>query len=372
MYYFVSIRRIAKAKMKKINLPIWTMIVPVAGIGLYFFTGADTSIYLKLILAMLLIGSVIASVHHAEVIAHRVGEPFGTIILAIAITTIEVGLIVSLMLAGGDGVKELARDTVFAAVMIIITAIVGICLLKGGIKFKEQLYKLQGVNAALVTLMAIVVLTLILPNYTTSGPKGEYSTSQLIFVSVVSVVLYGGFIFMQTVRHRDFFLPKNSVSEDDHAEAPNNATAISSLVFLILSLVIVVLLAKYLSKDIEKIVIDLGAPKSVVGVIIAAIVLLPEGLAAYNAVKADRLQTSLNLALGSALASIGLTIPAVAIVSIITQMPLVLGIDTGSTVMLLLAMVTVMFSLATGKTNIQQGIVLLVIFASYLFYTVVP
>jgi Ca2+:H+ antiporter len=358
--------------MKKINLPIWTMIVPVAGIALYFFTGADTGIYLKLILAMLLIGSVIASVHHAEVIAHRVGEPFGTIILAIAITTIEVGLIVSLMLAGGDGVKELARDTVFAAVMIIITAIVGICLLKGGIKFKEQLYKLQGVNAALVTLMAIVVLTLILPNYTTSGPKGEYSTSQLIFVSVVSVVLYGGFIFMQTVRHRDFFLPKNSVSEDDHAEAPNNATAISSLVFLILSLVIVVLLAKYLSKDIEKIVIDLGAPKSVVGVIIAAIVLLPEGLAAYNAVKADRLQTSLNLALGSALASIGLTIPAVAIVSIITQMPLVLGIDTGSTVMLLLAMVTVMFSLATGKTNIQQGIVLLVIFASYLFYTVVP
>ncbi|TDO20790.1 calcium:proton antiporter [Pedobacter duraquae] len=358
--------------MKNIDLPKWTMAIPVAGILFYFIVTEESDFYLKLLLAALLIGSVLASVHHAEVIAHRVGEPFGTIILAIAITTIEVGLIVSLMLAGGDGVKELARDTVFAAVMIIVTGIVGICLLKGGIKFKEQLYKLSGVNAALITLIAIIVLTLILPNYTTSGPKGEYSQSQLIFVSLVSITLYAGFIFMQTVRHRDFFLPKNSSSEEDHADAPNNLTAILSLAFLILSLIIVVLLAKFLSKDIEKIVIDLGAPKSAVGVIIAAIVLLPEGLAAYRAVKADRLQTSLNLALGSALASIGLTIPVVAIVSIITQMPLVLGIDTSSTVMLLLAMITIMFSLATGRTNIQQGIVLLVIFASYLFYTVVP
>lgn len=356
----------------KIDLPKWTMGIPVAGILLYFATSDDTSIYLKAILAVLLIGSVIASVHHAEVIAHRVGEPFGTIILAIAITTIEVGLIVSLMLAGGDGVKELARDTVFAAVMIIVTGIVGLCLLKGGIKFKEQVYKLQGVNAALITLIAIIVLTLILPNYTTTKPKGEYSNSQLIFVSLVSITLYAGFIFMQTVRHRDFFLPKNAASEEDHAAAPDNTTTIASLVFLVLSLMIVVLLAKFLSKDIEKIVIDLGAPKSAVGVIIAAIVLLPEGLAAYRAVKADRLQTSLNLALGSALASIGLTIPAVAVVSIVAQMPLVLGIETSSMVMLLLAMITIMFSLATGKTNIQQGIVLLVIFASYLFYTVVP
>ena len=358
--------------MKNIHLPKWTMAIPAAAILAYLLTGAYDSIYLKLILAILLIGSVIASVHHAEVIAHRVGEPYGTIILAIAITTIEVGLIVSLMLAGGDGVKELARDTVFAAVMIIITAIVGICLLSGGIKFKEQLYKLQGVNAALITLMAIVVLTLILPNYTTTKPVGEYSTSQLIFVSLVSVVLYGGFIFMQTVRHRDYFLPKAAASAEEHAEVPNNPTATASFIFLLLSLVVVVLLAKLLSKDIESIVLDLGAPQSVVGVIIAAIVLLPEGLAAYRAVKADRLQTSLNLALGSALASIGLTIPAVAMVSIFTSMPIVLGIDTSSTVLLLLAMVTIMFSLATGKTNVQQGIVLLVIFASYLFYTVVP
>lgn len=356
----------------KLTLPKWTMIIPVLGIAAYFLTNLDLGIYLKVVLAMLLIGSVLASVHHAEVIAHKVGEPFGTIILAIAITTIEVALIVSLMLSGGDGVQELARDTVFAAVMIIMTAIVGICLLKGGIKFKEQIFKLEGVNTALITLMAIVVLTLILPNFTISGPAGEYSTSQLIFVSVISLVLYGGFIFVQTARHRDYFIPKNSASDDDHEPSPNNKTAIVSLISLLVSLVVVVLLAKHLSYDLENIVLSMGAPESLVGVIIAAIVLLPEGMAAYRAAKMNRLQTSLNLALGSALASIGLTIPVVAVVSIIFGMPLVLGIDTRSTVLLLLSMLTLVFTLATGRTNVQQGIVLLVIFASYLFYTIVP
>lgn len=348
------------------------MLIPAVGIIGYFLTYMDDSIYLKIVLAFILIGSVLASVHHAEVIAHKVGEPFGTIILAIAITTIEVALIVSLMLSGGEGVSELARDTVFAAVMIIITAIVGICLLKGGIKFKEQQYKLHGVNAALITLMAIMVMTLILPNFTVSGPAGEYTVNQLIFVSVVSIVLYSGFIFVQTVRHRDYFLPKNSSSEDEHAPEPNKKTATVSLLFLLVSLGLVVLLAKFLSYDLEHIVLDLGAPKSLVGVIIAAIVLLPEGLAAYRAVSSNRLQTSLNLALGSALASIGLTIPAVAIVSIISGMPLVLGIDAKSMILLMLSMLTLIFSLATGRTNVQQGVVLLVIFASYLFYTVVP
>lgn len=358
--------------MRNIDLPKWTIGLPILSALVYFIFNGDPNVYIKIGMAALLVGSVLASVHHAEVIAHKVGEPFGTIILALAITTIEVGLIVSLMLAGGESTRALARDTVFAAVMIILTAIVGICLLKGGIKFKEQLYKLQGVNAALITLASILVLTLILPNYTVSGAVGEYTTSQLIFVSIVSLVLYGGFIFMQTVRHRDYFLPKNSQSEEDHEAAPNNQTAISSLALLLISLFCVVVLAKLLSKDIEIMVLELGAPQSVVGVIIAAIVLLPEGMAAYRAVKSDRLQTSLNLALGSALASIGLTIPAVAAVSIVFGMPITLGIDMSSTVLLLLSMITIMFSLATGKTNVQQGIVLLVIFASYLFYTVVP
>ena len=358
--------------LKQLLLPKWTILFPVLSWLAYFSTGFITADPFKLVLAALLISSVLAAVHHAEVIAHRVGEPFGTLILALAITVIEVALIVSLMISGGPETKELARDTVFAAVMIIITGIVGLCLLTGGIKFKEQIFQLKGVSATLITLTAIIVLTLILPNYTTSKSGGEYTSSQLIFVSIVSLVLYGSFIMIQAVRHRDYFLPKESTTEEDHADPPNNLTTTVSVILLFISLGIVVILAKALSDDIENIVVGVGAPKSLVGVIIAAVVLLPEGLAAYRAVKNNRLQTSLNLALGSALASIGLSIPAVAVVSIVTGMDLVLGIDTKSTVLLLLSMITVLFTLSGGKTNILQGIVLLTIFASYLFYTIIP
>ena len=361
-----------KFMLNKLMLPKWTILFPVLSWIAYFSTNFIAADLFKVVLAALLISSVLAAVHHAEVIAHRVGEPFGTLILALAITVIEVALIVSLMISGGPETKELARDTVFAAVMIIITGIVGLCLLTGGIKFKEQIFQLKGVSATLITLIAIIVLTLILPNYTTSKDGGEYTTSQLIFVSIVSLILYGSFIMIQAVRHRDYFLPKESITNEDHADPPNKLTTGASIVLLFLSLGIVVILAKALSDDIEGIVLGLGAPKSLVGVIIAAVVLLPEGLAAYRAVKNNRLQTSLNLALGSALASIGLTIPAVAVVSIITGMDLVLGIDTKSTVMILLSMITVMFSLSGGKTNVLQGIVLLTIFASYLFYTIIP
>ncbi|MEJ7560731.1 MAG: ionic transporter y4hA [Pedobacter sp.] len=359
--------------LKRLKLPMWTIVFPVLSWIAYFSTNFISADPFKIVLAALLISSVLAAVHHAEVIAHRVGEPFGTLILALAITVIEVALIVSLMISGGPETKELARDTVFAAVMIIITGIVGLCLLTGGIKFKEQVFELKGVSATLITLTAIIVLTLILPNYTTSKAGGEYTTSQLIFVSVVSLILYGSFIMIQAVRHRDYFLPKDAGTKgEEHADPPGNLTTTASVILLFVSLGIVVILAKSLSGDIERIVLGLGAPKSLVGVIIASVVLLPEGLAAYRAVKNNRLQTSLNLALGSALASIGLTIPAVAVVSIVTGMDLILGIDTKSTVLLLLSMITVLFTLSGGKTNVLQGIVLLTIFASYLFYTIIP
>jgi Ca2+:H+ antiporter len=354
-------------------LPKWTIIAPVfamlalAGVGLGF-----TGIYM-VVVAAALIGGVLAAVHHAEVIAHRVGEPFGTLVLALAITIIEVALIVSLMLAGGPGTAELARDTVFAAVMIILNGIIGLCLLVGGLRFKEQSFGLSGAGAALTALTAICVLTLILPNYTVSEPGGRYSNSQLIFVAVISLVLYGSFVLVQTVRHRDYFLPPEPESDvESHAIPPSNKTALISLGLLLVCLTGVVILAKSLAPVIESGVAALSAPKSLVGVIIAGVVLLPEGLAALRAARKDRIQTSLNLSLGSALASIGLTIPAVAIVSIITGITLTLGIDTKSTVLLILSLFTVMLALATGKTNILPGIVLLIIFAVYLFTTVVP
>lgn len=359
--------------MQKLPLPLWTIASPLLAWLAYFGLSLNFGGMYVLFLALMLVAAVLAAVHHAEVVAHKVGEPFGTLLLALAVTVIEVALIVSLMLTGGPETAALARDTVFAAVMIILNGIIGICLLTGGVKYKEQLFTLDGVGAALVALTAILVLTLILPNYTVSTPGPQYSSVQLIFVAIICLVLYGAFVLVQAVRHRDYFLPPDADgNEEVHAEPPTSKVALISAFLLVLCLGIVVLLAKALAPDIEDAVVNAGAPKSLVGVIIAAVVLLPEGLAAYRAAKKNRLQTSLNLALGSALASIGLTIPAVAIVSIFTGMSITLGIDMKSTVLLLLSMFTIMLSLATGKTNILQGIVLVVIFVVYLFTIIAP
>ncbi|MGU9936979.1 calcium:proton antiporter [Empedobacter brevis] len=364
---------------KKFNLalPYWTIICPIlAIISLGLADNFKEQIWLSSVLGAILIFAVLAAVHHAEVVAHKVGEPFGTIILALAITVIEVSLIVSLMMSEPTGTPSmLARDTVFAAVMIILTGIIGMCLLAGGVRYREQNFIKQGVSTALITLVAICILTLVLPNLLTSEKGGEFSTSQLIFVAIISLILYGGFISVQTIRHRDYFLPQNNsdkMASELHVEKPNLLTTISSLVLLIIALVAVVLLSKKLSPTIESIVMDLGAPKSFVGIIIATVILLPEGLAAYKAAKKDRLQTSLNLALGSALASIGLTIPAVAIVCYFTGLEVTLGLDMKSSVLLVLSLFTVYLSLSSGRTNIQQGIVLLTLFATYLFTTIVP
>jgi Ca2+:H+ antiporter len=346
-------------------------------IGLVFVltVGESHPAILDLVMGAVLISVVLSAVHHAEVVAHKVGEPYGTLILALAITVIEVSLIVTIMLSKGEeGGATLARDTVFAAIMLILTGIIGLCLLIGGYRYKEQVFVKQGVSAALVALTAITVLTLVLPNYTTTVFGPEYSTSQLIFVAIVSLVLYMGFVLVQAVRHRDYFLPEDASSENEdvHAAPPSNITAGGSLLLLVLALAVVVILSKKLSPAIERMVVDLGAPKSLVGIIIAAVILLPEGMAAIRAARRNRLQTSLNLALGSALASIGLTIPAVAIVGYFTGFTVTLGIDTKSTLLLLLSLFTISISFGAGRTNILQGIVLLVILATYLFTTIVP
>jgi Ca2+:H+ antiporter len=263
-----------------------------------------------------LIAAVFAAVYHAEVIAHRVGEPFGTLVLAVAVTVIEVALIVSIMLGVAADKAGLARDTVFAVVMIVCNGIVGLCLLSGGVRHHEQGFQLQGASAALAVLAALTVLTLVVPNATTSAPGPVFSTSQLVFAGVISLVLYGSFVFVQTVRHRDYFLPLEGGNEDAHATPPSSNAALFSLALLLVALVAIVGLAKALTPAVENVILRLGAPKAVVGIAIAMLVLLPESLAAFRAARANRLQTSLNLALGSALASIGLTIPAVAVVSI--------------------------------------------------------
>lgn len=364
--------------MKLISrLPVWSILCPlVAWLALVLLPvgyGGSLGGLFEALLAAGLIAGILAAVFHAEVVAHRVGEPYGTLVLALAVTAIEVALIVSLMIAGGEAASGLARDTVFASVMIILNGMVGLCLLSGGRRHGEQTFGLFGVSAALATLAAISVLTLVLPNYTTSTLGPVYSPSQLTFISLVSLVLYGTFILVQTVRHRDYFLPVAAESDEAiHALPPSRNMAIFSAILLFASLGAVVLLAKSLSPVLEAAVAYVGAPKAVVGIIIAVVVLLPESIAAYQAARANRLQTSLNLALGSALASIGLTIPAVAIVSLITGWTLSLGIDAKSTVLLMLSLIVAALSLGTGRTTVMQGMIHLVIFAVYLFIAIVP
>jgi Ca2+:H+ antiporter len=319
------------------------------------------------------VGAVIAAVHHAEVIAHRVGEPFGTLVLALAVTVIEVALIVSMMLAGGPDKATLPRDTIFSTLMIICNGVVGLCLVVGSLRHHEQVFRSEGANAGLAALIAMATLTLVLPTFTTSSPGPTYTTPQLAFAATMSLVLWSLFVFVQTKRHRDYFLPLDPASDADaHATPPSSRAAWASGALLLLALLSVVGLAKVLSPGIEAALAAAGAPKPVLGIAIAMLVLLPETVAAVRAARNNRLQTSLNLAYGSALASIGLTIPAVAAASVWLGLPLVLGAEAKDLVLLVLTVVVSSITLASGRTHVLQGAVHLVIFAAFLFLALVP
>jgi Ca2+:H+ antiporter len=352
----------------------WTWLVPALSFAL-LIVGilAGVGALLAIVCAAAMIGAVIAAVHHAEVVAHRVGEPFGTLVLAIAVTVIEASLILSIMLAGGPGAGELPRDTIYAAVMIICNGVVGLCLLVGGLAHHEQSFRVEGSSAGLAALIALSAFTLVLPVFTISTSGGTYSNAQLEFAAITSLVLWAVYVFIQTVRHRDYFLPPaEKANLEAHAKPPTNREAWASFGLLIVSLVSVVGLAKLLSPSIEQLVAKVGAPRAVIGIIIAMIVLLPETWAAVRAAHANRLQTSMNLAFGSALASIGLTIPVVAVASVTFDIPLILGLDPKDLVMLALTFLLSAVTLGTGRTHMMQGAVHVVVFATFVFLAFVP
>ena len=355
-------------------MPAWAWILPALASAVL---GAAMTLPVGPVLAVasgaMLVAAVIAAVHHAEVVAHRVGEPFGTLVLAVAVTVIEVSLILSMMLAGGPGTAVLPRDTIFSAIMIICNGVVGICLLVGGLHHREQSFRVEGAGPALAALVALATLSLVLPSFTTTAPGGTYSASQLAFAAIASVALWAVFVFVQTVRHRDYFLPvADPANEEAHAQPPSSPQAWASFGLLIVSLVAVVGLAKMLSPTIERAIAAAGAPRTVIGIAIAMLVLLPETWAAVRAARADRLQTSMNLALGSALASIGLTIPVVAVASVAFDIPLTLGLGPKDLVLLFLTFLVGAITLGTGRTNLMQGAVHLVIFAVFVFLAFVP
>jgi Ca2+:H+ antiporter len=353
----------------------WPIAAPLVAIAL-LGVGALLPPYTALSLAMgaALVGAVLAAVHHAEVVAQKLGEPLGTLVLALAVTVIEVALILSVMLSGGPGTAALARDAIYAAVMIICNGVVGLCILVGGLRYREQAFRVEGAGPELAAIVALSTLSLVLPSFTTSAPGAVYTSSQLAFAGVSSLLLWGVFVFVQTVRHRDYFLPPLSASADEgaHLPPPSFAATVTSAALLLVSLIAVVGLAKSLSPAIEALVKAAGVPDSVVGIAIAMVVLLPETLAAVRAAAANRLQTSMNLALGSALASIGLTVPAIVAASLLFGLPVILGIDQKSLVLLSLTFVVGAITLATGRTSILQGAVHLVVFAAFLFLSLVP
>lgn len=341
----------------------WSYIAPVLVWIFYMVAPIGHNLLINMLAIGALIIGVLSSVHHAEVVAHKVGEPYGTIILAVAVTVLEASIIVSLMLTGGAGAETYARDTLFAAVMLILNGLLGISMLVGSIKYKEQTFESKSVTIALVSLVSILVLSLVLPNFTTTVKGPVYSTPQLMAVAFCCIVIYASFVFTQTVRHRQYFLAKG----DGQVMVVSRAEAFISLAFLVISLGAVILLAKALSPVIEQSVIAAGLPTALVGVIIAAVILLPEGVSAIRAALRNQYQTSINLALGSALASIGLSIPTVVVMALLLDLPIVLGLDGKSMLLLGLSVFTVMLSLNKGRTTGLYAMVLLVNLLMYIF-----
>lgn len=365
----------------------WTVALPLLGLVLLAVTWPKTEQPLLLALvAVVLVGAVLAAVHHAEVVAHRIGEPFGSLVLAVAVTVIEVGLIVMLTLGGGEGAATYARDTVFAALMISLNGIIGLSLLIGAMRHGFASFNASGSGAALSTVVALAAICLVLPGFTVSEAGLEYTGSQLVFAAVASLVLYGAFVFTQTVQHRDFFVPVRSDDQgrmtgimnaddadgDGHPDPPSDRETFLSLGLLLASLVAVVGLAKVLSPTIESTVSSLGLPYAVVGVVIALLVLAPESIAAALNAARDRVQVSLNLGFGSSMASIGLTIPTMAVASIWLDGPLVLGLEPMQIVLLAITVAVATLTVVPGRAKPIQGVVHLAILATFLFFSLVP
>ena len=364
----------------------WPVAVPlVALVVLAAAWGRDLPAWGVAVVALALGAAVISAVHHAEVIAHKVGEPFGSLVLAVAVTVIEVALIVTLMLTGGPDKATLARDTVFAALMITCNGIVGVSLLVSTRRGRVAVFNASGTGAAMAAVMTLATLTLVLPSFTTSTPGPTFSGPQLVFAAVASLLLYGVYVLVQTVRHRDYFLPPppkpgttravapaDAEEDGEHAPPPTAAAAWTSPALLLAALVAVVGLAKTVSPALERLVSEAGLPLTAVGVAIALIVLLPESLAAMRAAQRGQTQTGLNLAYGSAMASIGLTIPTIAVASLFFTTPLQLGLDPTALTLLAITAVVGILTVTPGRATVLNAAIHLSLLAGFLVLAVSP
>jgi Ca2+:H+ antiporter len=352
------------------RIPIQGWLIPIIALVAGLAIGKSDAWSAGGVFAVLLIASVLMAVHHAELVAHWLGEPYGTLVLTLAVTIIELALVISLMLSGKPN-PGLARDTVHAVVMLVLNGLAGICIVAGTLRHREQEFQTLGASAFLAVLIPMAMFVLVLPNHTLATPGPYYSTQQLIFVGGTCFALYLVFLFVQTVRHQDYFVPAGAI-EVEHAVAPPAKIGAISFALLVLSLIAVVLLAKLLAPFIERGIGAAGAPVKLAGVIVAAIVLLPESFAALRAARRNELQTSINLALGSAVACIGLTVPSVTVLATWLGQPLALGIDNESTLLLILSFFVSILTYGQGRANLLSGFVHLVLLASYVFLIFAP
>lgn len=357
----------------------WHAATPVVAVVCLALTwGRDVPTVVMAVLGVVLAAAVLSAVHHAEVVAARVGEPFGSLVLAVAVTIIEVALIVALMASDPEGTQGLARDTVFAAVMITCNGIVGISLLARTLRGGEATFTAAGPIAGLSAIAILATFSLVMPTFTTTTDGPTLSTAQLAFAAAAALVIYLLFVFVQTVRHRDYFLPEtddpdgDGIVEDEHADAPDSRTSLASLILLVVALIGVVGLAKVTSPLIESAVASAGLPAATVAVSIALLVLLPESIAALRAARRGRVQTSLNLAYGSAMASIGLTIPTIAVMSWMFGYDLALGLEPTAIVLLAITMFTSLATVLSGRAMVLQGGAHLILMAGFLVLVVAP
>lgn len=328
--------------------------------------------FLFLWLFVVILWSALRVVHHAECLAVKLGEPYGTLILTLSVITIEVMMISTLMLHGDDN-PSLARDTMFAVIMIVLNALVGLSLLLGALRYREQAHNLQGASAYLSVIIPLAVLALILPDHTVTTSEPTLSGFQSVFLVVMCLALYGTFLAIQTVRHAGYFTSAGPAHQDDHGHDEPTAHSVPfHAVMLLAYLIPVVLLAEDIAVPIESGIDAFGLPVALGGFVVAALVLTPEAIGAIEAALANRLQRSVNILLGSVLATIGLTVPAVLIVSLVTGKPVELGLQNADTTLLLLTLAVSVVTFGSARTNLLQGMVHLTLFLAYAMLIFAP
>ena len=317
--------------------------------------------------------SAVSVVRHADCLAVKWGEPYGTLVLTLSAISIEVVMISAAMLHGENN-PTLGRDAIFSVIMIALNGFVGLVLLLGGLRHGEQYYNLQGVNSYLNVIMTLAVLGLVLPNFTTTTAGPTFSTEQQIFLVVVSLFLYAIFLLIQTMRHRGYFMEsERAVVAADSVDHPLHVQSTAfHAPMLVLYLIVVILLAEKFAIPLDNSIEKFGMPQEFGGAMIAALVLTPEGIGAIRATLRNQLQRSINILLGSVLATIGLTIPAVLTISLVTKRPVTLGVQGGNLPLLLLTLAVSVVTFTSRKTNILQGCVHLFLFAVFLLLIFCP